>query len=303
MDKSHLTIQDIKDSLSTVWIEEDGVDQNLLKESYEELNNYRISHAKRFLRSLELIRQWVPPERPLRILEVGSAPYFFTVLLAQYFDCEIVGVNIPATVWPGQEVDVSVPREVVMRHQQDDQTLRFPIHIFNVEKDPFPFDSHTFDLVLSMEVIEHLAYSPTHMLAESHRVLKPGGRLLLSTPNAVDMRRTLLMLLNRPCGFHYSGYSVYGRHNREFTLPELSCFVENCGYKVLDSHLENIFLRPHYSWQKRFPFTLLNLLSGLPLPYLRNKREYMFIVAEATGAPIWAYPENLYIYPHLYKHL
>lgn len=124
--------------------------------------------------------------------------------------------------------------------------------------------------------------------------------MLLSTPNVLDLRRTLLLLLNRPYGFHYSGYGVYGRHNREYTLPELRGFVEACNYHILYTALENIFLRTHYRWLKRLPFALLNFVSGLPLPYFSAKREYMFLVAEPVGQAKWAYPPNLYIYPHLY---
>ncbi len=45
-----------------------------------------------------------------------------------------------------------------------------------------PFPDDCFDVVLSTEVIEHTA-SPLDVLTELHRVIKPGGHLLLSTPN------------------------------------------------------------------------------------------------------------------------
>lgn len=45
-----------------------------------------------------------------------------------------------------------------------------------------PFRSDAFSVVLSTEVIEH-TYSPEAAVAECCRVLRPGGRLVLSTPN------------------------------------------------------------------------------------------------------------------------
>jgi len=45
-----------------------------------------------------------------------------------------------------------------------------------------PFASGTFDIVYSSEVIEHTP-DPLAVLPELHRVLKPGGHLVLSTPN------------------------------------------------------------------------------------------------------------------------
>ena len=49
--------------------------------------------------------------------------------------------------------------------------------------DPLPFADETFDLVWCTEVIEHVV-NPAFTLGELNRVLKPGGKLLLSTPNS-----------------------------------------------------------------------------------------------------------------------
>src|SRR6267143_1760416 len=49
--------------------------------------------------------------------------------------------------------------------------------------DPLPFPDEVFDLVWCTEVIEHVV-DPAFTLGEINRVLKPGGRLLLSTPNS-----------------------------------------------------------------------------------------------------------------------
>lgn len=45
-----------------------------------------------------------------------------------------------------------------------------------------PFSDNTFDLALSSEVLEHIL-QPEKMLAEVARVLQPGGKLVISTPN------------------------------------------------------------------------------------------------------------------------
>ena len=57
-----------------------------------------------------------------------------------------------------------------------------------------PFDDRTFDLVLSSQVIEHVLDAPT-AVGELARVLRPGGRLVISTDNA-DNRIT--RVLNAP---------------------------------------------------------------------------------------------------------
>src|SRR4030095_14399700 len=47
-----------------------------------------------------------------------------------------------------------------------------------------PFEDKSFDLITSFETLEHF-HERTAFLAELHRVLRPNGLLLLSTPNAV----------------------------------------------------------------------------------------------------------------------
>lgn len=48
----------------------------------------------------------------------------------------------------------------------------------------FPFDDSTFDYIMAEHMIEHIDYRDGRtMLAECHRVLKPGGRVRLATPD------------------------------------------------------------------------------------------------------------------------
>jgi SAM-dependent methyltransferase len=59
----------------------------------------------------------------------------------------------------------------------------------------FPFADATFDYVLSEHQIEHLPYAEgLFMLREAHRVLRPGGRVRIATP---DLDRLLSLLRDR----------------------------------------------------------------------------------------------------------
>jgi len=50
----------------------------------------------------------------------------------------------------------------------------------------FPFKASSFDLIYSIEVIEHIR-SPYDFISECYRILKPGGILILSTPNILHL--------------------------------------------------------------------------------------------------------------------
>ena len=66
----------------------------------------------------------------------------------------------------------------------------------DLETDAFDFKSDSFDIVLSIEVLEHLR-DPDNYLSEIRRVLKTGGIAVFSTPNVVSFVSRMRVLLGR----------------------------------------------------------------------------------------------------------
>jgi SAM-dependent methyltransferase len=64
----------------------------------------------------------------------------------------------------------------------------------DLETDRWPIDDSTADAIVLTEVIEHLYVDPLHALLEANRVLKPGGVLLISTPNLLSLRNRMNFL-------------------------------------------------------------------------------------------------------------
>jgi 2-polyprenyl-3-methyl-5-hydroxy-6-metoxy-1,4-benzoquinol methylase len=60
-----------------------------------------------------------------------------------------------------------------------------------------PFADQSFDIVLLSELIEHLRNSRP-LIFECYRVLRPGGTVIITTPNLRDIRRTLAPMLGKP---------------------------------------------------------------------------------------------------------
>lgn len=114
------------------------------------------------------------------------------------------------------------------------------ISIINIETDPFPYKSNTFDLVLCSEVIEHLPHSPVPAMKEMYRVAKPGGHVVITTPNIARSINQGKMLLGKAPMYSVDaflenegrGSNLYHRHNREFTLPELTKLTAHAGWKI-----------------------------------------------------------------------
>ncbi|MCX2922861.1 class I SAM-dependent methyltransferase [Streptomyces sp. NEAU-W12] len=103
-----------------------------------------------------------------------------------------------------------------------------------------PFASGAADAVLFSEVIEHLV-DPDAALEEIHRVLRPGGHLMLSTPNlAAWYNRALLLAGVQPVFSEVSLRGIHGRpgsevvgHLRLYTARALREFVAASGFTVV----------------------------------------------------------------------
>ncbi|MFD4632019.1 class I SAM-dependent methyltransferase [Streptomyces sp. NPDC058284] len=103
-----------------------------------------------------------------------------------------------------------------------------------------PFADGAADAVLFSEVIEHLV-DPDSALDELRRVLRPGGHLMLSTPNlAAWYNRGLLLAGVQPVFSEVSLRAIHGRpgkevvgHLRLYTARALREFVTAAGFDVV----------------------------------------------------------------------
>ena len=68
-----------------------------------------------------------------------------------------------------------------------------PAYVHADAERSLPFRPGSVDSILSSEVYEHM-YQPEEFFREAHRVLRPGGRLVLTTPNTESL---VLMFLRR----------------------------------------------------------------------------------------------------------
>ncbi len=103
-----------------------------------------------------------------------------------------------------------------------------------------PIASGSVDVVIFSEVVEHLV-DPDTALLEMYRILRPGGHLLMSTPNlAAWFNRGMLAFGRQPVFSEVSMARVFGRpgrsvagHLRLFTLVALREFLQEYGFTGL----------------------------------------------------------------------
>lgn len=198
------------------------------------LREYLQDHRYRLATDLHLVRTMSP--KPRQILEIGAYPYFLTKSIAD------LGVDVTTIDKVLNDADVDTLQPLGIRPRRCD-----------IEVDRLPFESDTFDLVLCNEVFEHLRINPIFTLREVLRVLRPGGRLMLCTPNVLSARGWYNIIFRQRLysdtgGVYetfsplYKSESRFVGHVREYTMQELVDFTRKCGFDVLSAFYRGTFV-------------------------------------------------------------
>ena len=200
------------------------------------LSGYVGEAALRFFETI----QWI--ERSLgelaiakrRLLEIGSNPYFLTLLMAERFPhLDHLGVNYFGASVPGMET------QAIRDDKKRLESSRF-LHA-DVERHDLEVAGQ-FDVVLFCEVLEHLPYDPAWALYNIARRVKPGGHLILTTPNPARMENIVRLIEERETfSDPISGHGIHGRHNREYSARELKEMLEGAGFRVLGAQTTDVF--------------------------------------------------------------
>lgn len=135
-----------------------------------------------------------------------------------------------------------------------------------------PFDDASFDVVASLEGIEHLR-QPFGFVEECHRVLRPGGWLVLSTPNIHKMTSRFKFLLGglynsfgRPLNEHAPPDAPYG-HIALLSYYQLRFMLRRTGFRILGLETSR-----QGAMDRLFAF-LVPAIYGFTLLSLRRERE------------------------------
>ena len=195
---------------------------------------YLRTHRRRYAVLLELVDEL----RPQRILVVGPS-----------FESELFREQFPATMvntlgW----LDQRFPLRDGERHWEVD---------LNDPGDP-EVDEH--DVVVCGEVIEHLHVALVPVLRFLASALRPGGHLILQTPNATALPKRLRMLLGRNPYEPIRDEPGNPGHFHEYTLGELLEAIDRAGLEVTRSLTANYF--DHGSRKNRVYRAVGSLLPG-----------------------------------------
>lgn len=202
-----------------------------------------------FKRRVETIFEWVAPRDDDLILDMPCGRGFYLNMFRHANRCRLVGADLD---W-----------EVILKARHNLQG-KDGIMLNHADIYALPYADNTFDAAILSEVLEHLDRD-VDGLQEVYRVLKPGGAVAITVPNANypflwdPINKSLETLF----GVHIQHgplAGIWANHVRLYTREQLRASVRAAGFNIEE---ERAFT--HYS----FPF-IHNLVYGLGKPLLES---------------------------------
>ncbi len=208
---------------------------------------HAVMHLVRYLQTYLLA-----PQGPGKILDIGGPSIH----------------NIPLSKLKGWDIEI------------------LKILAIDYEKDPFPHEDESKDGILLSEVIEHFVIDPMFCLIEINRILKPGGFLILTTPNAASWFSIYQALQQK----HPNRWPVYAGaghkernhiHSREYLVSELKVLLEAAGFDCCEATTQDYGIAPEF--------------CPIPGYSVDNRGETIFIKAIKSGEPKMRYTKPVYL--------
>ena len=141
-------------------------------------------------------------------LDFGCGPGTLINLLPN--NISAVGVDIAASQLSYAEQNYAGPHKEFIR----------------IESSHLPFADETFDSISCVEVVEHLELKLTkEIFSEFFRVLKPGGKLIVTTPNYGSLWPLVEVMVNR-----LSEVSYEEQHITKFRHASLNALLKETGF-------------------------------------------------------------------------
>lgn len=166
---------------------------------------------------ISTLRQTLTGNPGRRVLNLGSGPFFELPELG-LLDKEFTLADIDPRA-------VDLAREIHGPKVHATKTI--------VPGEPLPFADGHFDIVVSMDVIEHVP-DPGPWLVEVMRVLRPGGLIFLTTPNYASWSLKFLESTALEAVARIQGFSRANLHPSKMTPERLEALLVQSNCHALD---------------------------------------------------------------------
>ncbi|MCL7399845.1 MAG: methyltransferase domain-containing protein [Desulfurococcales archaeon] len=174
------------------------------------VHSYYVEFSRR-LEVLKLIEEYC--KQGSTVLDLGAQPFIISCALRKRgYNVVAFDINPGAYMRIAEACDVDVVR-------------------CDLERDELGVDNA--DCAVFTEVLEHLHYYYVPLvLSKISRALKPGGILILTTPNIASLFRRLRLLLGEQ--------PIYRYHVREYTMREVVSLLREAEFEVIKAYYSTV---------------------------------------------------------------
>ncbi len=236
-------------------------------------DNYHKVHSRRHARTIEILLEQNPTGKLLELGTTGLVPLALRELLPE------MAVTVT-------DFNLDLPKVDTAHVNLVDKEMSVDCFRINFEEEPIPAEDSSFDVVLCSEVIEHMEVDPMRLMYEINRVLKPGGVLILTTPNVVSSW-AITKVLRGLEPYFYMQYRKAGelyRHNYEYSVHSIAAVIQGAGFEG-NIWTEDTFEEPNMNDVKKVR-TL-----GYTLDHIGDN---IFVVAKKVGPMVTRFPLAIY---------
>lgn len=222
------------------------------------------------------LKQNLDRNKELKILDVGAGAGIISLALGK-MGHYVYAIDTWKEHSKAYDNKMGVKEDIIKRLETNGVQTKY----CNIEKEPFPFDDCNFNIVLFLDVLEHLHSSPKGVLKEIRRVLKPNGVLVITTPNLFTLRNRFHALFGRSIhtelNYWYNSEPFFG-HIREYTVGEVKKMLGWAGFDTKHVGLSNCRQTFALKDFKLKPYTLV-MMFYLLITMLIPKFRYLMIIA------------------------
>ena len=231
--------------------------QSLLSDAYQSpFPGIRLFHRLRIAAILSLLREAAGKRSSLRFLEIGCGDGFLLEAVGRERDDLLIwGLDLSLT---------ALGRTRALRPQA---------RLVKSDAARTPFPDGAFDLLLCSEVLEHHP-DDASLLQEIRRLLSPGGRAILTTPNLYTLRNRIRIVRGK------KPLIEIREHLREYSLEELREKIARAGIQIVRFTSVGFYLpRMHWFFRSALFCRFLFLLAH---PFPRLGRDFIFLLRRGT---------------------
>lgn len=176
-------------------------------------------------------------------------------------DSSVVEVGVgPMTALVKQLKKVQV---IAVDHVHDQEALckkfNIELRICDLQTNPLPLEDESVDMILMLEVIEHLCVYPKYVLDEIYKKLKVGGYLVVSTVNFLRISNRVRVLVGKHPLRNFEPSEDGHNHVHEFAPKDLADYMKKSGFNIektyryglaCTSHILSVILRIAYTYPR-----------------------------------------------------